>query len=199
MGENSTALQSSSVPWRLGAPLYGGALECDIPESFSDISELRQVPDNQEVWADTLCDRSLIIEILERESEVPDGQAVSHFLGHLAFANEAREASVVEQRRLHSEEVPGLPEGVTCLLGIGEQAVAKFNEGCANRVQVHLAAIRLLEQETDILITLNDPVMIDPQSSSADAAVVGDGSSGAALFHRVLKSFKIKDWNLFGG
>merc|ERR1711988_1460335 len=96
-------------------------------------------------------------------------EAVRFFLSDLATANEARESQVLTSRQLHIEEVPGMPPDVQCLYGVAEQTVAKFNEAVSNRVRIHLCAIRLLAQETDILVTLNDPVSIDPQSSSADA------------------------------
>ena len=51
-------------------PLYGGALSVELPRSFTDASELREVPDHQEVWVDTCSDRSLIIEILERKDSI---------------------------------------------------------------------------------------------------------------------------------
>ena len=40
----------------IGSPktvdLFGGALSCDIPANFVDLSRFRDVPDNQEVWND---------------------------------------------------------------------------------------------------------------------------------------------------
>ena len=32
--------------------LYGGALSAALPDTFKDVSEIRQVPDNQEVYLD---------------------------------------------------------------------------------------------------------------------------------------------------
>ncbi|KAF2972044.1 hypothetical protein GQX73_g1606 [Xylaria multiplex] len=47
-------------------PLFGGALVCDLPTKFADVSTLRQVPDNQEVYIDKEGFSSIIIEINER-------------------------------------------------------------------------------------------------------------------------------------
>lgn len=47
-------------------PLFGGALVCDLPEKFADVSTLRQVPDNQEVYIDKDGFTSIIFDITER-------------------------------------------------------------------------------------------------------------------------------------
>ena len=52
--------------------LFGGALESFIPGGFVDVSEFRQVPDNQEVFVDARSNRSIIIELLDSDS-VPQG------------------------------------------------------------------------------------------------------------------------------
>merc|ERR1719272_1771359 len=136
-----------------------------------------------------------MVEILERKS-LSDEQAVEFFLSDLALCNDARDTSVVSSRQvLIVEETPGLPEDIGCFYAVTDQTVAKFKEACGNRVRIHLLVIRLAAQETDILVSLNDPVSIDPQSSSAGIEVV-QGSD--EVFAVIMKSFKIVDWNLFG-
>ena len=41
-----------------------------------------------------------------------------------------------------------------------EQKVSKYKETAKNTIHVHAALLRLPEQETDILVTFNDPVNI---------------------------------------
>mmetsp|Transcript_90919 Transcript_90919/g.294221 ORF Transcript_90919/g.294221 Transcript_90919/m.294221 type:complete len:197 (+) Transcript_90919:68-658(+) len=193
---DADAASGQAAGWRSEAPLYGGAIVCDMPRCFSDASNFREVPDHQEVWVDGASDRSLIVEILERKDEVPDDQALAFFLSDLAAFNEAQEAAVLTSRpALMGEELPRLPADVRCFTGVGEQKVAKFKEACSNRVRVHMCAIRLAEQRTDILLTLNDPVSIDPQSSSGGLPVL---QGAEEVFARVLRSFRIVDWDLFG-
>lgn len=45
--------------------LFGGAMEILVPNGFLDVSEIRQVPDNQEVFVSNYSDASLIVELLE--------------------------------------------------------------------------------------------------------------------------------------
>ena len=46
-------------------PLYGGMVELLVPQSMTDVSDIRPVPDHQEVFSDGLTDQSLIVEIVE--------------------------------------------------------------------------------------------------------------------------------------
>jgi len=61
-------------------PLYGGALTCLLPSTFTDASELRQVLDNQEVYLDSNGYTSLVVEILERVEKGSDREALEWHL-----------------------------------------------------------------------------------------------------------------------
>eukprot|EP00386_Alphamonas_edax_P008756 GDKI01028524.1.p1 GENE.GDKI01028524.1~~GDKI01028524.1.p1 ORF type:complete len:112 (-),score=32.43 GDKI01028524.1:5-340(-) len=97
--------------------LFGGAFSCSLPPSFKDVSAIREVPDHQEVFADTATDCSLMVEILQ-PAPVPDAEAVGFHFEDLASANDALERRLFEQRvvggaerqttaPLISEEFPG--------------------------------------------------------------------------------------------
>ena len=45
--------------------LFGGAIIVKVPKDFKDVSQFRQVPDNQEVFVSSTSDETLIIELLE--------------------------------------------------------------------------------------------------------------------------------------
>ncbi|GJC87346.1 putative ran guanine nucleotide release factor [Colletotrichum liriopes] len=69
-------------------PLYGGALVADLPDKFADVSKLREVPDNQEVWIDSDGFTSIIFDITERvgpagSSPEIDGRAMTTHLEEL--------------------------------------------------------------------------------------------------------------------
>lgn len=158
--------------------MYGGAIRCEVPVTFVDVSDLRQVPDNQEVYADMSSDQSIICEILER-SDVVDAAAVDFYFNELAETNDALQSSKLDSNRaLSADELPFLlskpaySTGATAWLGVGHQGVYKFHEGehARNQVRVYMAVLRLPAQESDILITMNVPEWISPVSSSATAA-----------------------------
>jgi len=49
--------------------LFGGAITADLPTTFADVSDIRQVHDHQEVWLDRDGFTSVAIDILERVQE----------------------------------------------------------------------------------------------------------------------------------
>ncbi len=100
--------------------------------------------------------------------------------------------------------MPALPGDAFKCIACGQQTVAKGRQGpdAANLVQVQLAAVRLPQQGSDILLTLNSPVVIS--DASAAAAHTGPGLQSAhlsapQLFREVLRSLQVVDWGLFGG
>ena len=104
--------------------LYGGALTCDIPTSWRDVSQVRQVPDHQEVFQNCSSTNShhsndenipfkgacLIFEILEHQTEVSNQEACSFFFNDLADANGTPEQ---KSRVLTKEEVVRLGHDLT--------------------------------------------------------------------------------------
>lgn len=95
-----------------------------------------------------------------------------------------------------------LPSSVLTIVR-GVQQVAKFNEQAANEIVVHLACLRLPHHTTDILISLNSPVWVDAQSSSAEAtsgtlSEVHTLENVKLLFDNILSSFELRDVGLFG-
>ena len=82
--------------------LFGCALKIAIPKLWRDVSAVRQVPDHQEVFQDfqeettELKDKSIyyegtggciVIEILERQNDVSDEDAMVFFFNDLAHVN----------------------------------------------------------------------------------------------------------------
>ncbi|ORX64287.1 Mog1p PsbP-like protein, partial [Linderina pennispora] len=125
--------------------LYGGAMTMQVPSGMVDISEFRQVPDNQEVFCDTSTDRSLIIEILEAVPQ-PGMQAIEYHFAQLANANDAAESEIVETTETN---------GMFALAG--RQQAGKFNQQGTQCVAVLLALQRIPENDADVLITMNVP------------------------------------------
>jgi hypothetical protein len=82
--------------------LFGGAITILIPSSWRDVSDVRQVPDHQEVFQDCTTDHNddspnkneftgtdgcIIIEILERQNDVSDDDAATFLFHDLAEFN----------------------------------------------------------------------------------------------------------------
>lgn len=56
-------------------PLFGGAFSATLPPGAIDVSDLRPVPDNQEVFCHRVTDQSLIVELLELQAHVQGEEA----------------------------------------------------------------------------------------------------------------------------
>ncbi|KAM4574572.1 ran guanine nucleotide release factor [Fundulus diaphanus] len=181
-------------------PLFGGALSAVVPHNLTDVSELREIPDNQEVFAHPHTDQSLIVELLEYQGQVADQDAARYHFEDIAGSNEAREPGAFEVGdvvALPKAEV-SLSECSSAWMLKGTQCVSKFNEEARNTVSVHLGLFRLPQFSTDVLITFNDPQSISPDSSSASAAETHGQPWTVEDFRRTLLSLTLHNPGLFG-
>ncbi|XP_042497322.1 ran guanine nucleotide release factor [Macadamia integrifolia] len=190
-------------------PLFGGAISSAFPLRFQDVSNIREVPDHQEVFVDPARDDSMIFELLDLKHDVQDNRSAAWFLQDLATEQNAEGSMVIEQSgvvEVHGLCYRNLPAIVTT--AVGQMAISKGRQGreAQNIVRVYLANFRLKEVGTDVLITAYEPIVINPLSESA--LTVGAGlatpamQSGcipmAEVFKSAVSSFKVHDWNLFG-
>ena len=67
--------------------------------------------------------------------------------------------------------------------------------------QVQLAIFRYSEHDTDILVSMNTPTFINAESAAAEHVASGqknDHLKAPELFMRMLKTFQVLDYSLFG-
>lgn len=191
-------------------PLFGGAIVSIFPQRFQDVSNVRQVPDHQEVFVDPARDESLIFELLDLKTDVPDQGSAAWFLQDLANEQDAEGTMVLEQSGVIQADGLQFENTLPIITtAVGQMAISKGKQGreAQNIVKVYLANLRLKEVSTDVLITAYEPMLINPLSESA--AAVGAGlaipaiQSGclpmAEVFRSAVSSFKVNDWSLFGG
>ena len=79
-------LKLSRLPIR--RELFGGAMTLMLPETFEDVSVLREVPDHQEVFVDRDSEVSLIVELLEYDGAVTGEDAAQYYFKDLASFND---------------------------------------------------------------------------------------------------------------
>nr|XP_043612783.1 ran guanine nucleotide release factor [Erigeron canadensis] len=189
--------------------LFGAAISSNFPLRFQDVSNIREVPDHQEVYVDPDRDESLIIELLEMKNEVADNASATWFLQDLASEQSAEgnivteQSAVFEAQQLSYRNMPSVINTATA-----QMAISKGRQGreAQNLVKVYLANLRLKGVQTDLLITAYEPVFISPLSESANSvgagATVPAAESGrtpmADVFKQAVSTFIINDWNLFG-
>jgi len=195
------------MPEFLSTPLFGGAIVCDLPEHFADVSKLRQVPDNQEVWIDRDGFTSIIFDITERvgppgQGPEIDGRALTTHLEELVGSDKdwlkiwntaETEFSRLEQRfpayTLISTQTP-------------QAGQSKERSSAPDFTALIMTLLRLEKYNTDILITINVPHIkgeYDEEEVDLELGKQGQLIGDAVEFSaRIWESFKIKDWGLFG-
>lgn len=190
--------------------LFGGAMSTSIPPHYADVSKIREIPDNQEVFAQAETDRSVIIELLELETDIPATYSTpaSYHFSQLANDSNAVSHTLSHTSSLPITEVPFLnnyDSNISITIAFGPHVVAKFRDdnSRANTVNVYLACIRIPRSTTDLLIVFNDPVSLHPQGSSARAgAVVAtdadpyDADTRSTPLKIAMNNLKVHDWSL---
>lgn len=199
-------------------PLFGGAITCDIPTVWRDVSDIRQVPDHQECWLDIGDDGAfLVVEVMDRQSSVADADAASFFFRDLAEANGIINPvtnqiecifQTIQLAPPLGEEGGLISTNVTACSGIGVQKVALGRDVDMDgnpRVQeirwvtLELCVFRLEQVETDLLVTITKPILTSNPNEPLEEACARIGNTFSREFSRVVWSLNVRDWSLFGG
>ncbi|KAK4053719.1 hypothetical protein OIV83_001375 [Microbotryomycetes sp. JL201] len=214
--------------------LFGGAIQAEYPPNLTDASRvsfapafflgefsrgkhpadwptnLRQVPDTQEVYLANDSDLSIILEVLELVTDNGAGDNLEsgirfHF-DSLAHDNSALSSSVTSVSSTTSDDqataqTPIL--GPATLLGI--QTVSKFNLPAdqADKVQLCVALWRLPTKNVDLVLCVNMPFGKANQNATSNG-VDHDGGDREArhaqdVFEQIVRTLDIKDFGLFAG
>ncbi|KAF9513136.1 hypothetical protein BS47DRAFT_1485853 [Hydnum rufescens UP504] len=193
-------------------PLFGGAITVELPEGLIDASDLRQVPDTQEVLLTPKSDVTFMIEILQQVDAEDLGEAINHssillkfsylhdddkprfhFLS-LAHDNVAQSSSIESVTLPAIDAPPSLEHPAHCLLS-GIQVVRKFNRTTADTVRIFVALFRIPEKKIDVILSCNVPIST---SNPETKVVFGDDMQAITMaFEHAVSSFKIVDRTLF--
>ncbi|KAK6953386.1 hypothetical protein K445DRAFT_63966 [Daldinia sp. EC12] len=197
-------------------PLYGGALICDLPASFADVSLIRQVPDHQEAYIDKDGFTSIIFDINERvggpgSSPEIDGRALTTHLEDIVgedldnvkvwnttptvFSRLDEDIPAYTLIATHTTQKPDEP---------ADDSKSQSQQRPASKTDftaIILTLVRLEREKTDLLITINVPHIrgeydeddVDLQLGK-QGKLIGDAVDYAA---KIWETFKVKDWGLF--
>ena len=190
-----------AAPAMTKRPLFGGAMSMDVPSDWVDAADIRDVPDNQEMFFGKDNGATLIIELLGRKEEIPDDAAANFFFHDLADVAEATGRAVAATEPVTARPI-GPPDAIVNAVSQachGTQQIAKFRETATNDVAVFLQVIRLPKPtSTEIVLTLSAPQRIAPGSS--DKVFEGNtlaADAAQALFVQASASVAIHDLGLF--
>ncbi|RKU41693.1 multicopy suppressor of ts gsp1 [Coniochaeta pulveracea] len=186
-------------------PLFGGAITVELPSKFADVSQLREVPDHQEVYIDKDGFTSIIVEITERvgskgaSSLEDDGRALTTHLEELV----GDDIDTVKVWNTTETQFTSIPEELPAYTLIATQTPKVPNErkSAPDFTALILTLLRIERLSTDILITVNVPhIKGEYDEEEVDLALgkqgelIGDAVEYAA---KIWETFKIKDWKLF--
>ena len=181
--------------------LFGGALSIYLPSTFIDVSEIRQVPDYQEVFSDPQTDQCLMIDLLEHDPLADDDRASENHFYQLAHDQGTHEVKLTETRRITGEDIPQAlkeNENVVVSLTIGQTMVKKSRQGREEKdcVNIYLACVRLKQVKTDACVIFNDPIHTEDQEEELRKSPL-ERRQAMQLFKQVLSTFAIHDYGLF--
>lgn len=170
---------------------------------------MRQVPDTQEVLLSPDSEISYVVEILQRVEPDDLGKAAEqvdtlelftfsansslfdrfHFdaLAHDNSAASTKIQSVTVPSPPYPSSPPAQPIPTTLL---GEQLVSKWNRTDLDRVQIFLAVYRVDRKGTDVVFSMNAPIV---QRESTEEVL----AARRKTFDAAVQSFRILDFGLF--
>jgi len=153
-------------------------------------SDLRQVPDTQEVFLYPDSGVSIIFEVLQRVDKEDDQDAARFHFESVAHDNDAKSQTIQEVSLLNISRKDDTPSPV--LLN-GTQTVAKFNRTVLDEILILLALYRIPSKNVDFVMTMNIPIQSD------DSSAVNEETQIAAknAFNIAARSLHIVDFALF--
>ncbi|KAJ7684969.1 hypothetical protein DFH06DRAFT_1313342 [Mycena polygramma] len=170
--------------------LFGGAITAVAPVALVDASDLRQVPDTQEVLLYPDSSVSIIVEVLQRVDIADDESAIRYHFDSLAHDNSAKSSAVDAVIVIPNTRGDKTPPAITLS---GVQSAAKFNKEDLDQVRVLMALFRVTDKHVDLVVTFNVPV-----ESQDHGAVDAIGWNNVQVhFDAFVRSLCIVDFGLF--
>jgi len=165
----------------------------DLPSYLIDASDLRQVPDNQEVFISPNSSVSFVIEILQRvEVDDAEGAAKFHFdsLAHDNSATSQEISEITLPAEIQGASLPATPHPIIIF---GNQQVRKWNSQIADQVRILMALYRIEGKGVDLVFTANVP-HIQAEGRAPDEAM---WQTAKQDFTVAAKSLEVVDFGLF--
>jgi len=200
--------------------LYGGAITTHIPRGLLDASELRQIPDTQEVFLNPSenttdytqlnKDDSIIVDLMER-LDGEDTEAIREHFSEISALNDTSNSW-----KLVSIDDVSNKLNSKAYIGTGVEPAMKWGRDESKGLDykptlvVVLGIIRLKKVDTDVLVTQN--VLISDKDELKDLSVLesagsekDEGNKAAkrielakSVIKEAISNLVVEDWNLFG-
>lgn len=179
---------------------------CDISYLTGHHSDIRQIPDTQEVLLYPDSGVSIIVEILEKVDPTNFRDAIKSWTcstsefkltvpSRFHFDSLAHDNSAVSSE-IHAVDLVANDRGDSTPSAIvlsGYQEVPKFNRAASDEVKIFMALYRLESKPVDIVVTFNVPVK-SQDGGSVDQEGLDKAREHFEIFSR---SLQIIDYGLF--
>ncbi|OII74636.1 uncharacterized protein cubi_00189 [Cryptosporidium ubiquitum] len=180
--------------------LYGGAITLDIPKEFDDVSNVRVIPDHQEVFVDKFSECSIIVEILDPIYTVGYGNNVAEY-----YFNDISEFNnSLNTKIMYSEPLSVYSNDLHISKCIGIQTLDKrYPEGVhREELNLYLLVLRIVSKNADIVISFNSPskhsTSNQPLHGTTDACFRKLTEMEIdEIMNKILRNFTINDYDLF--
>ncbi|KAK2768694.1 hypothetical protein FQN54_000550 [Arachnomyces sp. PD_36] len=200
--------------------LFGGAIKSLMPQGYIDSSQLREIPDHQEIYLSPTTLTNIIIEINQRvgqdENIHDDKSAARYHIRDICDNDDTFDESLFDPQ---PTTIAGFPSGTAAYHGqvrikpadtptsvadpsaaVPGAAVASSSSGDGLELEkktttCHYLLIRLQGKETDILVLVNVP---HSELVNASGAVERENTLASTILEQVRSTFEIKDMSLFG-
>ncbi|EGV65059.1 hypothetical protein PSN45_004931 [Yamadazyma tenuis] len=175
-------------------PLFGGALDVELPDDVIDVSDFRQVPDNQEVFlvergSGPKEDKSIIIELLES----PEGSIDQVLKMHLSDLLDIDISQINDVEYIKTSN------------SLGEDNYISIYKDSEKNLMVIFSLVRVSKVQTDILLSfflsIDTPNYqhlkdLDSKNISQNYASLGM-EPDVRLVHTATEKIHIKNWLIF--
>ncbi|TRY53554.1 Ran-interacting Mog1 protein [Cryptosporidium tyzzeri] len=177
--------------------LYGGAITLNIPKEFDDVSNVRDVPDHQEVFVDGFSESSIIVEILD-----PIDFAGCRNVAEYYFMDISEFNSSLDTRIIYSEPLSTYSNDLEISKCFGNQKLDKrYPDGIRREeLDLYLLVLRVVSKKADIVISFNNPTGCAATKKSLHTNTDNRRHKEREIreiMDEILRSFTIKDYNLF--
>ncbi|ODN77475.1 hypothetical protein, variant [Cryptococcus amylolentus CBS 6039] len=198
-------------------PLFGGAIALALPQDSIDASDLRQIPDNQEVFLFPHSDTALVLEVLElvEEGGAKDDlwEAAKFHFGSIAHDNASLSSTIFTSppsSPIPSTPSTSTPSQIKATTLAGTQQIHKFShdptgaprEGheadVPDQVWIGLALWRVWiegaagRKKADVVLSVNVNLSAEGGEGAKEQHLV------EGWFAQAVDSFKVEEFGLFG-
>ncbi|WWC91936.1 uncharacterized protein L201_006888 [Kwoniella dendrophila CBS 6074] len=201
-------------------PLFGGAISLDLPRDYIDASDLRQIPDNQEVFLSSTSDTAVVLEVL---GMVEDGlastdlwEAIKFHFNSIAHDNASLESTILTSSpdqpinfdiiEFDNAETPKpiYLDGLQSIHKFSHNPTGAPRQGHENdlpdKVWIGLSLWRInlkntkdgTKKKADLVLSVNVNLSASDENHEKEKEKVEQ------WFKQSIKSLKINDFNLFG-